>query len=250
MAGHSQFKNIMHRKGAQDARRAKIFTKIGREIVVAAKTGGGDPSANPRLRAAIVAAREVNMPGDRIKRAIDSALGGADASTYESIRYEGYGPGGVAIIVEALTDNRTRTVADVRVVFTKYGGNLGETNSVSFMFNRCGEIVYPAAKMAAEAMFEAAVEAGAEDVASDADGHVITCAPDDFAAVREALEKKCGAPERSALVWQPVTTAPADEDTARTILKMVDLLEDNDDVQSVTTNMEVSAEVLKKLAGE
>ncbi len=250
MAGHSQFKNIMHRKGAQDARRAKVFTKIGREIVVAAKISGGDPASNPRLRAAITAAREVNMPNDRIKRAIDSAIGGGDASNYESMRYEGYGPGGVAIIVEALTDNRTRTVADVRAVFTKYNGNLGETNSVSFMFQRCGEIVYPASKMGADAMFDAAVEAGAEDVASDAESHVITCATEDFAAVREALEKKCGAPERSALVWRPVTTAPADEDTARTILKMVDLLEDNDDVQSVTTNMDVSAEVLERLAGE
>lgn len=247
MAGHSKFKNIQHRKGAQDAKRAKIFTKIGREIIVAAKLGGADPNSNPRLRAAIMAGRAVNMPNDRIKRAIDSAIGAGNAENYENIRYEGYGPGGVAIIVETLTDNRNRTVGEVRSYFTKLGGTLGETNSVSFMFDRVGEIVYPLAKASADQMFESAVEAGADNVDSGEDYHEITCAHDDFAAVRDNLIAKFGEPEKSGFVWKPNVMASVDEETAKTILKLIELLEDNDDVQSVFTNFEVSDEVMERL---
>jgi YebC/PmpR family DNA-binding regulatory protein len=236
MAGHSKFKNIQHRKGAQDAKRAKIFTKIGREIIVAAKLGGPDPVANLRLRAAIMAGRAVNMPNERIKRAIDTATGAGATDNYESIRYEGYGPGGVAIIIEALTDNRTRTVGEVRSYFTKCGGALGETNSVSFMFDHVGEIIYRAAKANADAMFEAAVEAGADNAESDVESHIITCATSDLAAVRDSLLEKYGEPEKSGFVWRPNVMTPVDEETAKTILKLIDMLEENDDVQSVYTN--------------
>lgn len=250
MAGHSKFKNIMHRKGAQDAQRARIFTKIGREIATAARTGGPDPSANPRLRAAMIAARAANMPNDRVKRAIESAIGGADAANYQEVRYEGYAPGGVAVIVEALTENRNRTAAEVRSAFSKYGGNLGETNSVSFMFERVGEIVYPLKAAGAEAMFEAAVEAGADNVDSDPDsGHIVTCAMDALAAVREALEKAFGEPEKSGFVWRPTVQAAVDEDTARSVLKLIAALEDSDDVQTVTTNFDVGDDVLERIAG-
>ncbi|AGH97946.1 YebC/PmpR family DNA-binding transcriptional regulator [Micavibrio aeruginosavorus] len=247
MAGHSQFKNIMHRKGRQDAKRAKVFTKIGREIIVAVKGGGSDPGANPRLRAAMLWAREENMPNDRIKRAIDSAMGVGADDNYEEIRYEGYGPGGVAIVVEALTNNRNRTAGDVRATFSKYGGNLGETNSVSFMFDHVGQILYPAKTASADAMFEAAVECGADNCESTDDGHEITCQPDDFAAVRDALEEKLGAPEKSALVWKPNVMAEVSEEQAKTLLKLLDVLEDNDDVQNVTTNFEVSDEIMERL---
>lgn len=247
MAGHSKFKNIQHRKGAQDAKRAKIFTKIGREIIVAAKLGGPEPGNNPRLRAAIAAGRAVDMPNDRIKRAIDSAVGAGNADNYENIRYEGYGPGGVAIIVETLTDNRTRTVGDVRSYFTKCGGTLGETNSVSFMFDRVGEIVYPADKASADQMFEAAVEAGADNAESDEDGHFITCAPDNFGAVLAAMTQKYGEPQKSGFVWNPNVMSNVDEETAKTILKLVDMLEDNDDVQEVFTNLDASEEVMERL---
>ncbi len=247
MAGHSQFKNIMHRKGAQDAKRAKLFTKVGREIVVAAKLGGADPAANHRLRAAILAAREVNMPNDRIKRAIEQGSGAGNTDNYEEVRYEGYAPGGVAVIVDALTDNRNRTAGEVRSYFSKYGGNLGETNSVSFMFDRVGEIVYPLAKASPEAMFEAAVEAGAENCESDAETHIIHTGLGDFAAVREGLEKKFGAPEKSGFVWKPNVMAAVSEEQARSIMKLIDALEDNDDVQTVTTNFEVSDDVMQKL---
>jgi YebC/PmpR family DNA-binding regulatory protein len=247
MAGHSKFKNIQHRKGAQDAKRAKIFTKIGREIIVAAKLSGPDPATNPRLRAAIMAGRAVNMPNDRIKRAIESAIGSGNVDNYENIRYEGYAPGGVAIIVEALTDNRTRTVAEVRSYFSKLGGALGETNSVSFMFDHVGEIVYPAAKASPDQMFESAVEAGADNVESGAELHEITCATGDFAAVRDKLIAKYGEPEKSGFVWKPNVMASVDEETAQSILKLIDLLEDNDDVQAVFTNFEVSDEILERL---
>jgi YebC/PmpR family DNA-binding regulatory protein len=247
MAGHSKFKNIMHRKGAQDAKRAKMFTKVQREITVAAKIGGGDPNSNPRLRSAIAAAREVNMPNDRIKRAIDSATGAGSAENYENMRYEGYGPGGVAVIIDVLTNNRTRTAGEVRSYFTKCGGNLGETNSVSFMFDRIGQIVYPAAKTPADKMFEAAVEAGAQDCISTAEGHEITASPDDFATVREALVKKFGDPEKSAIIWKPNVMAEVDAETAQSVMELIELLEDNDDVQTVTTNFEVSDEVMEKL---
>lgn len=247
MAGHSKFKNIQHRKGAQDAKRAKIFTKIGREIIVATKLSGPDPSANPRLRAAIMAGRAENMPNDRIKRAIESAMGAGNTDSYKNIRYEGYGPGGVAIIVEALTDNGTRTVAEVRSYFSKAGGALGETNSVSFMFDHVGEIVYPLDKATPDAMFEAAVEAGADNVDSGDETHDITCALDDFAAVRDNLIARYGEPSKSGFVWKPTVSANVDEETAKTILKLIDTLEDNDDVQHVFTNFEVSDEVMERL---
>lgn len=247
MAGHSKFKNIQHRKGAQDAKRAKIFTKIGREIIVAAKLSGPDPASNPRLRAAIMAGRAVNMPNERIKRAIDSATGAGATESYENIRYEGYGPGGVAIIVETLTDNRNRTVGEVRSYFSKLGGVLGETNSVSFMFDHVGEIVYPASKASADAMFEAAVEAGADNVESGEDVHEITCSTNDLAAVRDALIEKYGDPEKSGFVWKSNVNADVDEETAKTILKLIDLLEDNDDVQAVYTNFNVSDDVMERL---
>jgi YebC/PmpR family DNA-binding regulatory protein len=249
MAGHSQFKNIMHRKGAQDAKRAKVFTKLIRELTVSAKTGLSDPAANPRLRAAIMAARAANMPKDTIDRAIKRGAGGEDGANYEEVRYEGYGPGSVAIIVEALTDNRNRTAPEVRTAFAKNGGALGETNSVSFMFDRIGSIRYPAAAAGAEAMFEAALEAGADNVESSEDGHEITTAPDDLGAVREALEAKFGTPEHARLDWRPQTTVPVtDEDTARTLLKLLDQLEDNDDVQRVQANFEIPDEIMERLS--
>ncbi len=247
MAGHSKFKNIQHRKGAQDAKRGKIFTKIGREIIVAAKLSGPDPSTNPRLRAAIMAGRAVNMPNDRIKRAIDTAIGAGNTDNYKNIRYEGYAPGGVAVIVEALTDNVTRTVGDVRSYFSKLGGSLGETNSVSFMFNHVGEIIYPASKATADQMLEAAIEAGADNAESGDEVHEITCVVNDFAAVRDALIAKFGEPEKSGFVWKPNVHASVDEETAKTVLKLIDMLEDNDDVQTVFTNFEVSDDIMERL---
>jgi len=246
MAGHSKFKNIQHRKGAQDAKKAKIFTKIGREIIVATKLSGPDPSANPRLRAAIMAGRAQNMPNERIKRAIDTGMGAGNTDSYKNIRYEGYGPGGVAIIVEALTDNGTRTVGDVRSYFTKCGGTLGETNSVSFMFEHVGEIVYPASKASPDEMFEAALEVGADNVESG-EAHEITCAVNNFAAVRDGLIAKYGEPEKAGFVWKPNVPAPVDEETAKSIIKLIDLLEDNDDVQTVFTNFEVSDDIMERL---
>lgn len=247
MAGHSKFKNIQHRKGAQDAKRGKIFTKIGREIIVATKLGGPDPSSNPRLRAAISAGRAVDMPNSRIKSAIDSAMGAGNTDNYKNIRYEGYAPGGVAIIVEALTDNVTRTVAEVRSYFSKCGGAMGETNSVSFMFDHVGEIIYPADKASADAMLEAAIDAGADNVESDDETHQVTCAVDDFAAVRDAMIAKFGEPQKAGFSWHPNVMTGADEETARTIMKLVDMLEDNDDVQEVFTNFEASDEIMEKL---
>lgn len=249
MAGHSQFKNIMHRKGAQDAKRAKVFTKLIRELTTAARSGQPDPAANPRLRAAIQAARVANMSKDTLERAIKRGAGNDAADNYEEVRYEGYGPGGVAVIVEALTDNRNRTAGEVRAAFSKNGGALGETNSVAFMFDRVGEIVFPAAAASAEALFEGALEAGAEDVQSDEDGHSVTCAQDDFAAVREALEKKFGEPKSAKLVWKPKTTTPVEGDKAETLFKMVEVLEDSDDVQTVYANFDISEDELKRLAG-
>lgn len=248
MAGHSQFKNIMHKKGRADAKRAKIFTKIGREIQVAAKMGGGDPNFNPRLRTAVAAARAENMPNDRIKRSIEAGLGIGDTAEYFEIRYEGYGPGGVAIIVEALTDNKNRTASEVRSSFSKYGGNLGETGSVNFMFDRIGQILYPASKASSDAMFEAAVEAGADNVESSDEQHEVITSPDDFISVRDALEKKFGEAEKSALTWKPNVMAPVDADMAATLFKLIDALEDSDDVQEVITNLDVSEEILQKLA--
>jgi YebC/PmpR family DNA-binding regulatory protein len=246
MAGHSQFKNIMHRKGKQDAIRSRLFSKLAREVTVAAKTGLPDPEKNPRLRLAVQNARAENMPKDNIERAIKKALGG-DANTYEAIRYEGYGPGGVAIIVEALTDNRNRSASNVRSLFAKYGGNLGETGSVAFMFNRAGEITYKAQAGSADQVMEAAIEAGADDVQSDDNAHVILCAFESIGEVTSGLSTKLGDAETVKVVWKPQTVTPVDEDTAQTLMKLIDSLDEDDDVQNVFTNFEVSDEVMKKL---
>jgi len=248
MAGHSQFKNIMYRKGAQDAKKARAFTKLIREITVAARTGQPDPAANPRLRSAIIAARTVNMPKDTIERAIKRGSGGEGLDQYEEVRYEGYGPGGVAIIVEALTDNRNRTATDVRTAFSRFGGTLGETGSVSFLFERIGLVHFPAAAASTDAMFEAALEAGADNVESGETGHDIVCLPDDLGAVREALEVRFGASEASRLDWRPRTAVALGDDEAQTLFKLLDVLDDNDDVQRVTANFEVADDVLERLA--
>jgi YebC/PmpR family DNA-binding regulatory protein len=248
MAGHSQFKNIMYRKGAQDKKRAKVFAKLIRELTVAAKTGLPDPTSNPRLRAAIAAARAANMPKDNVERAIKKATGGDDGENYEEVRYEGYGPGGVAVIAEALTDNRNRTASEIRTAFSKHGGNLGETGSVSFMFERVGLIHYPAKTASADAMFEAALEAGAQNVESSDEGHDITCEPDDFSTVRDALEERFGEAEAARLDWQPNMTVAIDEDAAETLINLLDALEDNDDVQRVASNFEVSDAIMARLS--
>jgi len=239
----------MHRKGAQDAKRAKMFSKFGKEIQVAAKLGGGDPNMNPRLRIAIQNAKGQSMPRDRIEKAIQSGVGGNAGDDYTEMRYEGYGPGGVAIIVEALTNNKNRTAGDVRTAFSKHEGNLGASGSVGFMFDRIGEIIYPASAADADAMFEAALEAGAENVESNSESHEITCQPDDFAAVCTALIAKFGEPQKSGLTWRPNIMAQINEDQAQTVLKIIDALEDNDDVQNVITNFEVSEEIMQKLTG-
>ncbi|NQW12258.1 MAG: YebC/PmpR family DNA-binding transcriptional regulator [Alphaproteobacteria bacterium] len=248
MAGHSQFKNIMYRKGAQDKKRAKIFTRLTREIQIAAKLGGEDPDSNPALRTAIVAARKENMPKDNIERAIKKGAGGGDDTNYEEVRYEGYGPGGVAMIVDALTDNRNRTASEVRSAFSKFGGNLGETNSVSFMFNRVGQIVYPAEAGSADDVLEAAIEAGAENAESSESEHEITCAVEDFNTVREALEARLGEPQSAGLTWKPGNTVAVDENQAATLLKLFDTLDDNDDVQQVSANFDISDEIMSKLS--
>ena len=246
MAGHSQFKNIMHRKGAQDKKRAKIFTRLIRELTVAAKASA-DPDSNPRLRTAIAAARAANMPKDNIDRVLKKATGGGEETNYEEIRYEGYGPGGVAIIVDALTDNRNRTASEVRAAFSKYGGNLGETNSVGFMFDRIGLISYPKDLVSSEAAFEAAVESGASDVEATQSSYEFICSPEEFNNVREYLEDVYGQPESAGLSWKPQSTVELSADQASTLLKLLDVLDDNDDVQSTAANFEISDEVLEKL---
>jgi YebC/PmpR family DNA-binding regulatory protein len=248
MAGHSQFKNIMHRKGVQDAKKAKIFNKLAREITVAAKSGLPDPALNPRLRAAIISARQKNMTKDRIDRAIKSGEA-ADGANYEYIRYEGKGPGGVALIVEALTENRNRTASEIRTAFTKAGGALGETNSVTFMFQRLGVIAYPAKTASGDAMFEAAVEAGADEVDSAGDEHEVTTTVENFSAVRDALEAKFGEASNAALEWRPVTTVTPTDEQAESLLKLIDVLEDNDDVQTVAANADMSDELVERLTG-
>jgi YebC/PmpR family DNA-binding regulatory protein len=247
MAGHSKFKNIQHRKGKQDAMRARMFAKLGREITVAAKMGGGDPAMNPRLRLAVAAAKAQSMPKANIENAIQKGIGNAGGADYFEIRYEGYAPGGVAVVVEALTDNKNRTAGEVRSLFSKYGGNLGETGSVGFMFDRVGQVVYPAATASADDIFEAALNAGAENVESSDEGHEVTCAQADFAAVRDALESKFGEPESQGLIWKPNITAQVDEAQALDVLKLIEALEENDDVQTVTTNFEVTEEIMRKL---
>ncbi|MEH6401780.1 MAG: YebC/PmpR family DNA-binding transcriptional regulator [Sneathiella sp.] len=248
MAGHSQFKNIMHRKGAQDKKRAKIFAKHIRELTVAAKAGLPEPDMNPRLRTAISAARSDNMPKDNIDRAIKRAAGTSDGENYEEIRYEGYGPSGVAVIVETLTDNRNRTAAEVRAAFTKSGGALGETGSVSFMFEHIGQIVYSAAEIDADEIFEVALEAGAENVESTEEMHEITCALGDFNDVQSALEGKYSAPTEAGIIWKPNNVVPIEnEDKATSVFKLIDALEDNDDVQKVSANFDIPEEILEKI---
>lgn len=247
MAGHSQFKNIMYRKGAQDAKRAKMFAKIAREIFVSVRGGLADPNSNPRLRAALATARAANMPKDNIDRAIKKALGGDDTSQYEEVRYEGFGPGGTALIVEGLTDNRNRTVSDVRTAFTKYGGSLGENGSVSFMFERIGLIRYPLTVGSYDDVFEVVVEAGAENLETEDNAFEITSTVDSFGMVRDYLGQKYGDPLEAKVIWRPTTMASCDEDSAQSLLKLIDVLEDNDDVQNVYSNGDISEDVLKKL---
>ncbi len=246
MAGHSKWANIQHRKGRQDAVRAKLFSKFSKEITVAAKMGDPDPDKNPRLRLAIKEAKAQSMPKDNIERAIKKAMGG-DAEDYEEIRYEGYGPNGVAIIVEAMTDNRNRTASNVRSTFTKNGGNLGETGSVGFMFERKGEITYPASVGDADTVMMAAIEAGAEDVESGEEGHTIWCGDTDLSDVSTALEGELGESDSTKLVWKPTTTTEMDLESMQKLMKLIDALEDDDDVQRVTTNFEASDAVMAQL---
>jgi YebC/PmpR family DNA-binding regulatory protein len=248
MAGHSQFKNIMHRKGRQDAQKSKVFGKLAREITVSAKLGTPDPNMNPRLRAAVIAARQENMPKDNIERAIKKALGN-DGENYDEIRYEGYGPGGVAVIVEALTDNRNRAASDIRSYFTKSGGNLGETGSVSFMFDRTGVIEYDRSVASDDAVLDAAIEAGADDVISSENGHEIYASTESLRDVAKALEAKFGEPRKAALIWRPQNTVAVDDETGEKLLKLMDLLNEHDDVQNVYANFEVSDALLAKMGG-
>ena len=248
MAGHSQFKNIMHRKGRQDAQKSKLFGKLAREITVAAKLGTPDPAMNPRLRAAVLAARQENMPKDNIERAIKNAAG-SEGENYDEIRYEGYGPGGVAVIVEALTDNRNRAASDIRSLFSKSGGNLGETGSVSFMFDHTGVVEYERSVASDDAMLDAAIEAGADDVVSGEGGHEIYASQATFRDVAKALEAKFGEPRKAALTWKPQNTVAVDDETGEKLLKLIDLLNEHDDVQNVFANFEVSDALMAKMGG-
>ena len=247
MAGHSQFKNIMHRKGRQDKVRSKLFGKLAREITVSAKMGLPDPAFNPRLRAAILAARAENMPKDNIERAVKKASGN-DAESYDEIRYEGYGPGGVAVIVEALTDNHNRTAGEVRATFTKNGGNLATTGAVSFMFNHVGVVEYDAKAASADAMLDAAIEAGADDVTSNDDGHQVFTTPESLRDIAKALEAKFGEARKSAMLWKPQNTVALDDAAGEKMLKLIELLDDNDDVQNVYANFEVSDALVQKMS--
>jgi YebC/PmpR family DNA-binding regulatory protein len=248
MAGHSKFKNIMHRKGRADSARSKLFSKLSREITVAAKSGMPDPAMNPRLRLAVANAKAESMPKDNIDRAIKKAIGG-DADTYEEIRYEGFGPSGVGVIVEVLTDNRNRAAGNVRSIFTKHGGNLGETGSVSFMWDHVGQIVYPPSAGSEEKVMEAAIEAGAEDVQSDEDGHTIYTGFADLAEVAQALEAALGEPQSAGPVWRPKAQTPLSGDAAASLMKLLEALEDDDDVQNVYSNEDIDAAELEKLLG-
>ena len=247
MAGHSQFKNIMHKKGRADKARSKLFSKLAREITVSAKLGMPDPDFNPRLRAAILAAKAENMPKDNIERAIKKSQGG-DTESYDEIRYEGYAPGGVAVIVEALTDNNNRTAGEVRAIFTKAGGNLATTGAVSFMFDHLGTVEYDAKVATADQMLDAAIEAGAEDVVSDENGHQIVTKTDTLHEVAKALEAKFGEPRKSGMMWKPQNTVAVDDDAGEKILKLMDALDDNDDVQNVYANFEVSDALVQKMS--
>jgi len=248
MAGHSKFKNIQFRKGAQDKKRSKLFSKLSRDITLAAKQGVPDPSANARLRLAITNARAESMPRDNIERAIKKAQG-ADTDNFEDVRYEGFGPGGIGVIVEVLTDNRNRAASSIRTAFNKSGGNLGESGSVAFMFDRLGQITYPPAAGSDDAVMEAAIEAGAEDVESDEDGHVIYTAFEDLGAVIEALEASLGPAKSTAVIWKPKTLTPVETETATSLFKLIDVLDDDDDVQNVWTNVDLTEEQMATLAG-
>jgi YebC/PmpR family DNA-binding regulatory protein len=248
MAGHSQFKNIMHRKGKQDKVRSKVFGKLAREITVAAKLGQPDPAFNPRLRAAILEARAENMPKDNIERAVKKATG-SDSESYDDMRYEGYGPGGVAVIVEALTDNHNRTAGEVRSIFTKGGGNLGTTGSVAFMFDHIGVVEYDAKVADADAMLEAAIEAGAEDVTSDENGHQIFTTTETLRDVAKALEAKYGEARKAALIWKPQNTVMLSDEVGEKVLKLIEALDEDDDVQNVFANFEVSDALMAKMSG-
>ncbi|MHB8884621.1 MAG: YebC/PmpR family DNA-binding transcriptional regulator [Methylovirgula sp.] len=248
MAGHSQFKNIMHKKGKQDAIRSKLFSKLAREITVAAKLGLPDINMNARLRSAVLEARAENMPKDNIERAIKKASG-ADSENYDEVRYEGYAPGGVAVIIEALTDNRNRTAGEVRSYFTKAGGSLAETGAVSFMFDHVGLIEFPAKAASEDQMLEAAIEAGAEDVVSGPDGHEITTSLESVREVAQALETKFGEPRKVSIIWKPQNTISVDDEAGEKILRLINSLEDNDDVQNVYANFEVSDALMAKLSG-
>jgi YebC/PmpR family DNA-binding regulatory protein len=247
MAGHSQFKNIMHRKGRQDKARSKLFGKLAREITVSAKVGVPDPAFNPRLRAAVLAARAENMPKDNIERAIKKSQG-ADTENYDEIRYEGYGPGGVAVIVEALTDNRNRTAGEVRAIFSKNGGNLAESGAVSFMFNHIGIVEYDAKSASANAILEAAIDAGAEDVVSNEDGHQVITTPQTVNDVTKSLEARFGEPRKSSMIWKPQNTVALDDEVGEKVLKLIELLDDSDDVQNVYANFEVSDALVAKMS--
>ena len=247
MAGHSKFKNIMHRKGAQDKKRSAMFSKLSREITVAAKMGAPDPDMNPRLRVAVLAAKAQSMPKENIQRAIDKSSMG-DAADYEELRYEGFGPGGVSLIVEALTDNRNRTATNVRVIFSRNGGNLGASGSVSHGFDRMGLITYPATAGSADDLFEAATDAGADDVVSDEDGHEIWTAQDGLHEVAKALEAALGEAESTKLAWRPQTPVAVDGDDAEQLVKLIDALEEDDDIQTVWGNYEISDEVMERLS--
>ena len=247
MAGHSKFKNIQHRKGAQDKKRAKIFSRLAKEITVAAKMGMPDPDSNPRLRTAILAARAQNMPKDNIERAIKKSAD-ADGENYDEVRYEGFGPGGIGVIVETLTDNRNRTASDVRSTFSKSGGNMGETGSVSFMFDRVGSIEYGPDAADAETVFEAAIEAGAEDVVSGEDGHEIICSMEDLHGLVDVLAGVLGEPQTASIVWKPQNDVPVDAEAAEKVLKFMDALDDLDDVQNVYANFDIADEVMEKLS--
>jgi YebC/PmpR family DNA-binding regulatory protein len=248
MAGHSQFKNIMHTKGRADKARSKLFSKLAREITVAAKLGLPDPAHNPRLRAAVIAARAENMPKDNIERAIKKATGAGDADNYEDMRYEGYGPGGVAVIVETLTDNRNRTAGDVRAAFTKSGGNLAETGAVSFMFDHVGVVEFEPQAASADAMLEAAIEAGAEDVVSGDSGHEIYTTTDTLGSVAKSLEAKFGEPRKAAMAWKPKNTIALDDDKGEKLITLLDVLNEHDDVQNVYANFEVSDALVQKMS--
>ena len=247
MAGHSKFKNIQHRKGAQDKKRAKIFTRLIKELSVAARSST-DPASNPRLRSALAAARAANMPKENIERVLKKAEGG-EGDSYEEIRYEGYGPGGIAFIVEAVTDNRNRTASEVRSYFSKFGGSLAETGSVSFMFDKVGQIIYPKSVADADTMFDVALEAGADNVETEEDAHIITTTAEDFNFVRENMEQHYSTPEEAGLIWQPQNSISVEETNATTLIKLYDTLDENEDVQNVFANFDISDEVIKKLDG-